>query len=294
MSIHKRCTYEKCKNPELGDKFYHIKDGEAAGGQDWSFLRDAVLCKACMGWFGRRGTLRVAERVKPPPKRCMYNKCEQPEGKRSDGASMFFTVEEGIFMGNRDWSGLMGKILCKECYTRFQRTGSLEKIMPTGPGGASGQQNHGTGPVSRCSFGGCANPYVEGSMLTYIQKGRKAGGLDWSPMEGHSLCTDCYRMFLQDGMMTFLQEERSDPVVHAAGASKSKKKRDLKHDAPDSHSKRQREDVLPAWVTRPFTRETLVFVGDELVSLDDIKSGEVVLSEEDLKKLPKFLKWSGQ
>ena len=70
----KRCSYEGCKSPHNSSKFYQIDGRSEAGGQDWTELGGAVLCKACYKQFLSRGTL---ERTKNEPlcgsaRRCSY------------------------------------------------------------------------------------------------------------------------------------------------------------------------------------------------------------------------------
>ena len=43
----RRCSYEGCKSPHNSSRFYQIDGRSEAGGQDWTELGGAVLCKAC-------------------------------------------------------------------------------------------------------------------------------------------------------------------------------------------------------------------------------------------------------
>ncbi len=53
-------------------------------------------------------------------KRCGYDQCPRP-----DRSWHFYRISDRTASGGRDWSSLIGKVLCAECYSRFGRTGSL-------------------------------------------------------------------------------------------------------------------------------------------------------------------------
>ena len=53
----RRCSYEGCKNPTEGSRFYQVDEHTKAGGQDWRELAGSVLCITCYHQFKKRGTL---------------------------------------------------------------------------------------------------------------------------------------------------------------------------------------------------------------------------------------------
>ena len=119
----KRCSYLKCERPTDSSQFYQIEEGKTSGGQDWSSIAGSVLCQACYLRFYRRGTLERAE-DKPlagSARRCTYDHCDSPTH-----SSCFFHIEEGKTSGGQDWSSVAGSVLCKACYNRFYKRGTLE------------------------------------------------------------------------------------------------------------------------------------------------------------------------
>ena len=120
-----RCSYSKCERPEQSCHFHKIEEGRTSGGQDWSSLVGSVLCRACYSRFCKRGTLERAAN-KPlvgSARRCTYEHCDNP----ADSVD-FFQIDEGKTAGRRDWSSLVGSVLCRACYDRFRIRGTLERV----------------------------------------------------------------------------------------------------------------------------------------------------------------------
>jgi hypothetical protein len=59
--------------------------------------------------------------------RCTYALCDDP-----DNSVQFYTISKDQRSGGRDWSMLVGETLCKVCYNRFSRRGTLEKSVKLG------------------------------------------------------------------------------------------------------------------------------------------------------------------
>ena len=98
--------------------------------------------------------------------RCSYSKCERPEQ-----SCRYVKIEEGRTSGGRDWSSLVGSVLCQACYSRYYERGSLEKILPMG--------KPLVGSARRCTYDHCDNP-TKSSCFYRIGEGKTAGGQDWS------------------------------------------------------------------------------------------------------------------
>lgn len=157
----RRCTYTGCDRPEHGTDFHHIEAGRRSGGQDWTALAGSTLCNACYQQYKRRGTL---ERSRNKPiatgsRRCTYPNCEKP-----DHGSKFFLIEQGKNTADKDWSSIVGMVLCKACYQQYIRSGKLERSRnkPLMSG------------ARRCSYYDCDRP-EHGSCFYQIEAGKTAG-----------------------------------------------------------------------------------------------------------------------
>src|SRR6056300_1718838 len=125
----RRCSYEGCKSPHKGSRFYQIDGRSEAGGQDWTELGGAVLCHTCYCQFAKRGTL---ERTRNEPlcgsaRRCSYEGCKSPHK-----SSHFHQIDGRSEAGGQDWTELAGAVLCKSCYTQFLKRGTLERTAHRG------------------------------------------------------------------------------------------------------------------------------------------------------------------
>ena len=138
----RHCTLPGCLRPDQSSRFYRIEKGKRSGGRDWSSLVDSVLCKACYQRFLTRGTTERAQSnfsnlsrkllpsaasspQKPSvSKRCTYEHCIKP-----DVSKIFYHIERGKSAGGRDWSSVVGHVLCHACYMRFRDRGTLERMF---------------------------------------------------------------------------------------------------------------------------------------------------------------------
>jgi hypothetical protein len=182
----KRCSYAKCGNPEKSVRFNQICERSKAGGQDWSSLAGTVLCNACWQTFKNKGTLERSKNtaLEVSERRCTYTDCPGPEKGTS-----FMKIHAGKTSGGRDWSSIVGNVLCNACYVTFVSTGSLErtkKILAASD--------------RRCTYAECENP-IDSSSFHQISKCRKSGGQDWSSLEGSVLCNACYVIFNKEGRL---------------------------------------------------------------------------------------------
>ena len=55
-------------------------------------------------------------------RRCSYKFCENP-----CESSHFYKISEGKITGGQNWAPLVGAVLCRSCYVRYERRGSLER-----------------------------------------------------------------------------------------------------------------------------------------------------------------------
>jgi hypothetical protein len=187
----RRCSYEGCRNPTKGSRFYQVDEHTKAGGQDWRELAGSVLCRACYQQFKLRGTLERTvhkhERLAASDRRCSYEGCRNPTK-----SSKFYQIDEHTKAGGRDWRELAGSVLCDTCYSRFLKRGTLERtVHQHAPLAASDR---------RCSYEGCRNP-TKGSRFYQIDEHKKAGGQDWRELAGSVLCHRCYTQFKKRGTL---------------------------------------------------------------------------------------------
>lgn len=182
----RRCTNPDCDRPGESRQFLEIGEDTTAGGQNWSSLVGSVLCISCYGMFSRRGTLdRVYKKQHTEcAQRCSYSGCGKP-----DESSHFYCVEEGTTAGGKDWSLLVGSVLCAVCYNRFRCTGTLER----------GKKRKEV-DSRLCTYAGCSKP-DESSYFYRITPKIKAGGRDWSSLAGSVLCNTCYTRFKRSGKL---------------------------------------------------------------------------------------------
>ena len=189
-----RCSYQHCVHPVESDRFHQIDGDCGTGGQDWSSLDGKVLCHACYQQFRNKGTLeRKGRAVKPPlpidQRRCSYEHCEHPvESGRS------YLIDEGCVAGDKDWSSLVGKVLCSACYEQFRKKGTLER-----KGRARAQEQR----ESRiCQASPCRKRCQPGKYHV-ISAETKAGssiGRDWSWITpGAALCNACFKHYRDYG-----------------------------------------------------------------------------------------------
>ena len=58
------------------------------------------------------------------PLRCAWEGCSKPLDQKG---SLFYNITDTTNAGSRDWSALVGSTLCRACYVRFGRSGSLDQ-----------------------------------------------------------------------------------------------------------------------------------------------------------------------
>jgi len=121
-------------------------------------------------------------------KRCSSSSCDDPEKR-----CQFYRIEKGKTTGGHDWSSLVGSLLCKTCYDRFRKMGTLERTYNR-PLVAS---------VKFCTYEHCDSP-SKGKKFYLIrddEEGKTTNGHDWSPVAGKVLCRSCYEQFRKKGTL---------------------------------------------------------------------------------------------
>lgn len=168
-TFERKCTYGKCPKPSESAHFFRIEEGRTAGGKDWTNLIGMVLCEACYGQYKKRGTLErggTKASLDPKRKRCTFDGCDKPEE-----SSHFYLIEPGKTAGGRDWTPLVGNVLCHTCYCRWKNRGTFDRVL-----------NRPVDPKLRtCSWKDCERP-TESKSYAKIEPGKKTGGQDWSPL----------------------------------------------------------------------------------------------------------------
>jgi len=118
-------------------------------------------------------------------KRCTYEHCDS-QGQ----SSRFYKIEGRMTSRGHDFSSIAGSVLCKTCYDRFRRRGTLER-KKNKPLAVSAR---------RCAYAGCDSPR-KGTRFHLIEKGRTSGGQDWSSLVGYVLCKKCYDRYRARGTL---------------------------------------------------------------------------------------------
>jgi len=183
----RKCFYAHCDSHEESSIYYTIEKEKTSGGRDWTPFVGKTLCHACYERYKRRGTFERARNRQLPlsSRKCTYEHCDFPRKGRN-----FFQIEEGMTSGEQDWSPVVGHVLCKTCYNRFLRRGTLERAMNR-PLEESAKQ---------CTYEHCDNPTKSHSFYQ-IDFGTAAGGQDWSELAGRVLCKACYLRFSKRGTL---------------------------------------------------------------------------------------------
>ena len=194
----KRCTYAGCSRPDESSHFYPIEEGRLSGGRDWTALAGHVLCHACYNRYRTSGTLEIFRKrgdVASTTGRCTYEGCERPDESRQ-----FIPIVEGKCAGGQDWSPLLGNVLCRTCFERYKKRGTLVKSRSKPPQTAEG----------RCTYEGCERP-DESRQFIPITEGKTTGGQDWSQLFGSILCYACFKRYKKTGSL-----ERTYGKTHIA------------------------------------------------------------------------------
>ena len=119
--------------------------------------------------------------------RCTYDDCEKP-----DESTRYFTIgEEELSARDRDWSSLRGNVLCMACYKRFKNKGTLKRSAATVARRSRNLRTQ-SGNPKRCTYKGCEKP-EESCQFYQIHGDQKAGGKDWSKLQGEVLCSEASR-----------------------------------------------------------------------------------------------------
>jgi hypothetical protein len=183
----KQCCYDKCLTPRDSKKYYKIESDCNAGGHDWSSLYGKVVCYNCYTHFRQTGTLerKLARIQDDEEKRCFYEKCQKPTGGKR-----FHKIDSNCQAGSQNWSELIGKVLCKTCYTHYSQNGTLERkhIRITNE------------DERKCSYEKCQNPMAN-QRFHKIERHCRAGSQDWTGLIGKILCKTCYTHFRKTGSL---------------------------------------------------------------------------------------------
>ena len=122
----RRCTYMGCKNPTESRQFVQIDGASTAGGRDWSPLAGSVLCNSCRLQYRAKGTLERTQHQHKPladiARRCTYAGCPKPLE-----SGQFIQIDGKSEAGGQNWTELSGSVLCRLCYDRFLRRGTLSR-----------------------------------------------------------------------------------------------------------------------------------------------------------------------
>jgi hypothetical protein len=183
----KVCCYDKCLTPRESKKFYKIEGDCNAGGHDWGSLVSKVVCYNCYTHFRQTGTLerKLARIHDDEEKRCCYDKCQKPTGGKR-----FHKIDNNCQAGGQNWSALIGKVLCKTCYTHFSQNGTLERkhirIV--------------NDEDKKCFYDKCQNPTAN-QRFHKIDRNCHAGNQDWKNLVGRILCKTCYTHFRKTGSL---------------------------------------------------------------------------------------------
>ena len=183
-----RCSYLGCDTKlDEGFQVFAIPEGLKAGGRDWSFYAGSTLCSVCFRRFRETGSLDKSACDKRG-----QHKCDGPGCPKPFDSQRFRYIKDGTVAGGQDWSSLTGMTLCHGCYTKFIRTGKLEKER-------YGRNDKRRG-VRRCSYELCDRP-DESFQFLEIKEGKTTGGQDWSSLVGKILCNTCYCRFKNKGTL---------------------------------------------------------------------------------------------
>mmetsp|Transcript_17324 Transcript_17324/g.33974 ORF Transcript_17324/g.33974 Transcript_17324/m.33974 type:complete len:194 (-) Transcript_17324:5-586(-) len=191
------CSYDKCLNPTDSHKYHKISNTTSAGGQDWSPHVGKVFCDPCYERFSRRGTLeRSLYRLEASEKMCSYDKCLNPTGSR-----YYYKISNTTSFGGKDWSHLVGNVVCHTCYSRFRSKGVIItfKLSPSNQGTLERSLYRLEASEKMCSYDKCLNP-TDSHKYHKISNTTSAGGQDWSPHVGKVFCSPCYQWFLRQSV----------------------------------------------------------------------------------------------
>jgi hypothetical protein len=155
---------------------------------------------------------------------CCYEKCENPTN-----SSQYHTIESDCQAGGKDWSTLVGKIVCETCYNHFSETGTLEREERAD---APPLLHDIDEKAKGCVYVRCINP-LESTKYYTVPPDSNAGGQNWAGLAGRVLCKACYNRFRNTGRL----ERRAERSYN--------EEKDGTPKATDSERKRKREPQKP-------------------------------------------------
>jgi hypothetical protein len=108
-----------------------VSETYSAGGQNWTPILGSTLCHACYRQYKRTGSFDrpLGKKFESTERRCTNAGCDNPGAN-----SRFFIVDDTFKAGGRDWTSLLGHVLCHACYSRFRQRGTLTKYAERGDG----------------------------------------------------------------------------------------------------------------------------------------------------------------
>jgi len=123
----KHCTYAKCTHPDRGRNFYKINGNSTAGGQDWTSIKNNILCGACYMAYRCNGTLFRNRRVfcvAPAlhEQHCSFAGCPTPHVSKR-----FRKMNGHCTAGEQDWKPLENIIICDACFKYYKQNGTLSR-----------------------------------------------------------------------------------------------------------------------------------------------------------------------
>jgi hypothetical protein len=113
---------------------------------------------------------------------CAFGGCNNPHGSTS-----YHVIREQTNAFNRDWTTMTGWVLCDACFQRFGKNGTLER-------------KHRPQSERRCGNTDCV-AICKKDRLEKIEPFCRAGGQDWSTLEGLVICRKCYERFWSFGTL---------------------------------------------------------------------------------------------
>jgi hypothetical protein len=137
---------------------------------------------------------------------------------RPDHGTKFYYINEGKETGGRDWSAIVGQVLCKACYNRFSKGGTIQKRIQTAP--KSAPESKVPPDSQRCENLDCAN---NGSLRL-----------------GKTLCQACLTKYAEDTAI-------SPPAGGSRPRLTNNKKKHSGRDLTDSKDARGTEQSEASW-----------------------------------------------
>jgi hypothetical protein len=202
------CEYPKCKDPAGCNVYHRIRSDCEAGGRDWSAWVGKTLCKKCYKQYALLGTfdqlseeeklVRTSTYLSEEEKRCSFEGCGNTA---QNSSSQFVTVSATCTAGGRDWSSLVGKVLCTACFGYYCAKGTCTRVRDKQAASALLDLfNPSEIPAKRCSYEACSDP-TKSSWFFQISSSQRSGGQDWTPLIGKMLCMACFSRYRDRGTL---------------------------------------------------------------------------------------------